>query len=80
MNGCRNKKGRFTKKCRVDRTDLLKRNKSKDDECTAEEAFALLEDSSDNVFVNINPASDNVCPERIDIQGIRMLDYSYFAE
>ena len=56
------KKGRFTKKWRVDRTDLLKRNKSKDDECTAEEALALLEDSSDDVFENINPAtvSDNI--------------------
>ena len=60
----------------------MKRNKSKDDECTAEEALALLEDSSDDVFENINPAtvSDNVCPERIDVQGIRMLDYSFFAE
>ena len=55
----------------------MKRYKCKD-ECTAEEALALLEDSSDDVFDNT--VSDNVCAERIDVQGIRRLDYSYFAE
>ena len=48
MKMFRNKKGRFIKKWRVDRSDIWKRNKSKGDECTVKEAVVSLKDSSDN--------------------------------